>query len=307
MEPVKSFCLDEKYSTTRLVTKQPPTPREIYDNKSGRVLFLPWVEGRKGEGGLRTRGLFKISLPAKPLVTIVTVVFNGGTHLERTLLSVINQSYENIEYIIIDGGSNDSTLDIIERYEHAIDYWVSEPDSGIYNAMNKGVYCSGGDYTLHLNSDDYFSDNVIIKVIEQIQKSPGFDVYHGSMMIHQGSKPLTTRFGHGFLPTSIPAYQPAAFVRLQSLGNLKWFDTKYKIAADFKFFKELQIQKLKFLRIDLLITHFSTGGASSDNRTRMLELKEILSELKYPSFIINLLLLRIRLVEYLKALLPSLH
>ena len=299
MNHVESFCLDQNYSTTRLVFRENPIVREDHNGKPERSLFLPLTEGRKGEGGLRTQGLFKISLPDKPLVTVVTVVFNGAAHLERTVLSVINQCYENMEYIVIDGGSNDSSLDIVRRYEHAIDYWVSEPDDGIYHAMNKGVYCSRGDYILHLNSDDYFNDNVIIKVVEQIQKRPGFDIYHGSFLIHQGGKLLMSKVGHGLLPTSIPAYQPASFVRLKSVNKLEWFDTKYKIAADFKFFKELQIQKRRFLRIDVLVTHFSTGGASSDNRTRMLELKQILSELKYPRFMINLLLLRIRLVECL--------
>jgi cellulose synthase/poly-beta-1,6-N-acetylglucosamine synthase-like glycosyltransferase len=87
------------------------TPIRI--NKFETVLFLPPVEGRKAEGGLRKQGYFKKSLPDKPLITVITVVFNGDQYLEQTILSVLNQTHDNVEYIIIDGGSTDKTLEII--------------------------------------------------------------------------------------------------------------------------------------------------------------------------------------------------
>jgi len=131
-------CVDKTYSTTRLLTQEKPAIENKPEDKFESVLFFPAGEGRQSEGGLRTQGYFKTSLPDKPLITIVTVVFNGDKFLEETIQSVINQTYDNVEYIIIDGGSTDGTLDIIRQYEHAIDYWVSERDGGIYDAMNKG-------------------------------------------------------------------------------------------------------------------------------------------------------------------------
>ena len=106
---METVCLDKNYSTTRLVTKNKP------DEKSGTTLFLPKNEERKGEGGLRTKGYFKKSYPDKPLVTVITVVFNGEKYLEETIKSVVEQTYDNVEYLIIDGGSTDNTLNIIKN------------------------------------------------------------------------------------------------------------------------------------------------------------------------------------------------
>ena len=113
---------------------------------------------KKLEGGLRKLGKTKESQPEKPLVTVITVVFNGEKFIEKTIQSVLCQDYKNIEFIVIDGGSIDGTLDIIKKYEHSIDYWVSEKDQGIYNAMNKGIDLSKGDWTNFLNAADEFYD-----------------------------------------------------------------------------------------------------------------------------------------------------
>jgi DNA-binding NarL/FixJ family response regulator len=104
------ICLDEKYSTTRLATKEKPEIVNDPEDKFETVLFLPESESRKGEGGLRAKGYFKKSYDDKSLISIITVVFNGEKYLEETIQSVINQTYDNVEYIIIDGGSTDGTL-----------------------------------------------------------------------------------------------------------------------------------------------------------------------------------------------------
>jgi glycosyltransferase involved in cell wall biosynthesis len=116
------------------------------------------------EGGLRKRGLYKSNLQ-EPLVTVITVTYNCGHCLEGTILSVLNQSYSNVEYIVIDGGSKDGTLDILNRYDHAIDYWVSEPDNGIYDAMNKGIRFSSGEWLNFLNAKDTFCESGTIESV----------------------------------------------------------------------------------------------------------------------------------------------
>lgn len=107
----------------------------------------------------------KTTLDACPLITVITIVFNGEKFLEETILSVINQTYPNVEYILIDGGSSDKTLEIIKKYDDAVDYWVSEKDGGIYDAMNKGVNLAKGEWINFMNAGDCFHDNEILSEI----------------------------------------------------------------------------------------------------------------------------------------------
>jgi glycosyltransferase involved in cell wall biosynthesis len=151
------------------VTKEKPVIDKQADNKYEPILFLPEAAGRQGIGGLRTQGYFKATFDNKPLITIITVVFNGAKYLEETILSVINQTYDNVEYIVIDGGSTDGTLDIIRKYEHAIDYWVSEKDNGISDAFNKGVLLSSGDYlNFQGDGDGFYTPFSLEKVANKI-------------------------------------------------------------------------------------------------------------------------------------------
>jgi glycosyltransferase involved in cell wall biosynthesis len=151
-------CINESFSTTRQLTAVPPDPA-AYINSSRFV--YPHVGN---EGGLRNKGLYKSNL-SEPIVTVITVTYNCGRDLEDTILSVLNQSYSNIEYIVVDGGSQDGTLNILTKYDHAIDYWISEPDKGIYDAMNKGILLSSGDWLSFLNAKDTFCEPRTIETV----------------------------------------------------------------------------------------------------------------------------------------------
>lgn len=161
-----TIALDQNYSTTRLLMTQKPEIVNKPEDKFETILFLPSGEGRQGEGGLRTRGYFKQSYEEKPLISIITVVFNGEKYLEETIQSVINQTYDNVEYIIIDGGSTDGTLEIIKKYEDYIDYWVSEKDKGLYDGLAKGFKLATGDILGYINAGDYYHKEALGVVSE---------------------------------------------------------------------------------------------------------------------------------------------
>lgn len=169
---INTICLDENYSTTKMLTDKIP---EIINNSEDNfesVLFLPQGENRKGEGGLRTKGYFKKSFEDKPLISIITVVYNGEKYLEETIQSVINQTYDNVEYIIIDGGSSDKTIEIIKKYEDKISYWVSEKDNGISDAFNKGVKVAKGEYiNFQGDGDGFVSPDSLEKVFTNINSA----------------------------------------------------------------------------------------------------------------------------------------
>jgi glycosyltransferase involved in cell wall biosynthesis len=116
-------------------------------------------------GGKRMKGILPHSDADHPLLTVVTAVFNGSKTLEATIQSVLSQTYSNIEYMIIDGGSTDGTLDVIRKYDDAIDYWLSEPDKGVYDAMNKGIKASTGTWLNFLNANDLYTDCTIIESV----------------------------------------------------------------------------------------------------------------------------------------------
>lgn len=124
---------------------------------------------RRIEGGLRTRNAFrKSSEPGDPLVTVITPVRNGAKHIDQTIRSVLGQTYANIEYMVVDGGSTDGTLDIIRGYDDQLAYWMSEPDDGPNDAVNKGTAIATGDYYLCLCADDYlYCDTAIETLVRQ--------------------------------------------------------------------------------------------------------------------------------------------
>lgn len=168
-----TYTIKDIYATTRSARSETPMIRNFDNSKAPRMLFPPANPDRQGQGGLRLEGFFNRSSPEKPLISVVTVVFNAAAYLEQTIGSVINQTYDNIEYIIIDGASTDGSQEIIKKYESCIFYWLSEPDRGIVDAMNKGVQLSVGDYVLLLHADDYLlASDVIASAVQYLEGRP---------------------------------------------------------------------------------------------------------------------------------------
>lgn len=258
----KTIPLNPIYSTLRHLTKDKPTLEQKKENVLNPRLFLPPNPKRKSEGGLRTKGFFKTSYENKPLISVVTVVYNGEAHLEQTILSVLEQEYDNVEYIIIDGGSTDGTLGIIKKYEEAIDYWVSEPDGGIYDAMNKGISLSTGEYIAFLNADDwYLTDSLKLVAVTALEKS--FDYIFGDMDMYDENgfvkkrKPMHHKYGS-------PFGHQAFFVKT-SIARTHPFDTSFKIAGDYDFMLTLIKKKYSSQQINKTLANFRMTGISSNS------------------------------------------
>ena len=161
------------------------------EDKFETLIFLPKNENRKGEGGLRTNGVFKQNFAELPLVTIATIVLNGERFLEATIKSIINQSYSNKEYIIIDGGSTDSSIEIIKKYENQIDYWISEKDRGIGDAFNKAVVLSRGTYlNFQGDGDGFYNKNVLKDILTGIEPSNDILISGRILRVNIDDKPI---------------------------------------------------------------------------------------------------------------------
>ena len=256
------FALDETYSTTRLITRQKPVIENNSQNKFKTMLFLPEAEGRNGEGGLRTQGYFKKSLPEKPLITIITVVFNGKKYLEETIQSVINQTYDNVEYIIIDGASTDGTVDIIKKYEGQIDYWVSEGDGGIYDAMNKGIGIATGEIIGILNSDDWYELDAVQNVLNVFLQGKS-DVVYGNLILIYNDIGLTKISAPtiDIMKKTGTINHQAVFVK-NSIYKEYLFNLNYRIVADYDLIVKLIKNGYVFNYCNELIAYMRAGGAS---------------------------------------------
>ncbi|MCF0074501.1 glycosyltransferase [Dyadobacter sp. CY261] len=175
-----------------------------------------------------------------PKISIITVVRNGEQHIEHTIKSIVNQSYQNIEYLIIDGNSTDRTIEIIKKYQDQISFWVSEPDSGIYDAMNKGVRASSGDWLLFIHSDDYLlSPTVIEEAVPYLRNSTHQIAYGqvGFIYPDQSEKTYGAEWGSlkkRFREVAMCIPHQATFHSRKLFVN-GCFDKNFRIAGDYDF------------------------------------------------------------------------
>jgi putative colanic acid biosynthesis glycosyltransferase len=204
------------------------------------------------------------------LISVVTVVYNGFDSLEMTIKSILSQTYQNIEYIIIDGNSTDATLAIIKKYENQIDTWISEADDGIYDAMNKGVKLANGDFIIFMNSSDTFYDDTTLQnIIDKINDKD--KVYFGRAKItHQNTSWLYPNEKFDFssidiwLKKALPNHQAMLFPK--SFYKSYSYDLKYKIGSDSDY--KFNAQSIcGFVFLDIVFCKFELGGVSSDFTT----------------------------------------
>lgn len=269
------------------------------------ILFLPKNTDRYGEGGLRTQGEFKKSLENKPLFTVITVVYNGELYLEDTIKSVINQTYDNIEYIIIDGGSTDRTLDIIKKYEDQIDYWVSEKDAGIYAAMNKGIPLVTGKWINFMNAGDSFSDeSVLIDITKDLKDED--KIIYGDVVVQYDKEhtKLVKPNNLSLFYQGMPFCHQSCFID-SDLMKSRRYDLTYKICADFHFFYSVYNADEKFKYVHRTIALYDYNGISTDSPLSYIEQKKIvLSFSEKYKFYYSYIYYKNILNKHIKSLLP---
>ena len=187
--------------------------------------------------------LDKSSFEKKPLISIITTVRNGEKSIEKTIKSVINQSYKNIEYIIIDGDSKDNTNKIIRKYKKKIKYLVSKKDKGIYDGFNKGYKIAKGDFIGIINSDDVYKKKAIETVVSYINKNKDIDFIFGSVKKHYGLL-------YGYNAKKIqwswnfyPAHSVGFFIKRKSANKIGKYNLKYKYCSDYDFLYRMVVKQ----------------------------------------------------------------
>lgn len=247
-------------------------------------------------------------------VSIITVAYNSAATIGSTIESVMRQSHPDIEYIIIDGASSDDTLAIVNEYRSRIARIVSEPDKGLYDAMNKGIALATGDVIGILNSDDFFeTEDVLATVAKTFEANPRAQLAFGDIVFvedpdldtvtrYYGAahfRPWKLRFG--WMPP-----HPATFIRREAYESVGKYATHYRISADYDMFiRLLLVHKLSWARIDSVLVRMRTGGASTSGLRSSLKLNmEIVDACRRNGIYTNLAMvlskLPFKLLEYIK-------
>jgi glycosyltransferase involved in cell wall biosynthesis len=201
-----------------------------------------------------------------PLVSIITIVYNGEKYVHNAIESVLNQSYQNIEYIVVDGGSTDNTLSILKKYEQSIHSLVSEKDKGISDAFNKGLKKAKGEIVGILNADDWYETYTVQEVVENFTDS---DIVYGDMLLWKNGKiDFRLQGNHEFLPKEMTINHPTVFVRKNCYDMFGVFDENYVCAMDYDILLRLYVNNCRFKYIHKVLANMRWAGLS-DSRWQL--------------------------------------
>jgi glycosyltransferase involved in cell wall biosynthesis len=233
-------------------------------------------------------------------ISIITVCYNSAATLEKTILSVASQTYKNIEYVIVDGNSKDETLNIINKHEGKITQWISEPDRGLYDAMNKGIAMATGDVIGILNSDDTFNSNTVIEEIVGIHTKSSIDASVGNIVQHKEDGKIVRLYSSkywtpeklkiGFMPP-----HPSIFLKRGLFDTFGFYQLGYTIGADYELITRFFIKnEISWKYSGITTTSMLVGGLSSSGMdSYRLISKEIqkalhVNEIAFSAFMINM-------------------
>ena len=237
-------------------------------------------------------------------ISVITVCFNSVETIEQTIKSVIEQSYKNIEYIIIDGNSSDGTKEIIQKYRNKISKFISEKDNGIYDAINKGLKIAKGDVVSLLHGNDIFSSpNSLLKIVKEVNSNENFDVIISDLAFKKNFKEnkiyryyKAKNFKTWMLRIGYSPPHLSSFFKLKKIKEIGFYNSNYRIAGDFDFFvKSFLVNNLKFKIFNECLIYMSVGGLSGQNiKSYYISSKEINQSLKSNGYFSNILITFIR-------------
>ncbi len=228
-------------------------------------------------------------MPEKPLISIITVNLNDLEGLKRTMKSVFGQTFKEFEYIVIDGGSTDGSKEYIESHSDKIDTWISEKDSGIYNAMNKGIKVANGEYLLFLNSGDHFYNKIVLE--QNYTCLRDYELVYFNINVIEDKNEYIRYFPEHlvfsfFTKFTLP--HQATFIKSSLFEKVGYYDESLKIVSDWKFFIESICEfNASYLKIEnVLSTHYLNGiSTNPDNWHIVLEERKKVLEADYKAFI----------------------
>ncbi|MDB5120202.1 MAG: hypothetical protein JWN56_1420 [Sphingobacteriales bacterium] len=219
-------------------------------------------------------------------ISVITVSLNRGYEIEKTVQSVLTQTYQNLEYWVIDGGSTDETHQLLQKYQNQLSF-VSEKDNGIYHAMNKGIVKSNGDYLLFLNAGDSFYSDLSLQTL--IDQSAYEDLVYGDMLMKEPTHTWTKTFPElltfdFFLNDFLP--HPATLIKRSLFSSIGLFNENNKIVSDWEFFTHAVCKcNTSYKHVNSISSVFNTDGISSLNVNLSLYEKEQVLKTHYSSFI----------------------
>jgi len=197
----------------------------------------------------------------KPKVSVITVAFNVAAEIEQTIQSVLSQTYANLEYLIIDGGSKDGTVEIIRKCESKLDFWVSEPDGGIYDAMNKGVAKATGDFVVFMNAGDWFKSETVVEEVMNLAPADAEMIYGNHEVVY----PNLIKMRYARPPDQLwkgMAFNHQTLFAKKELLVKHPFDLSFRRVADFHFIYHQWRDGRKFFNTGLTVACFRAGGLS---------------------------------------------
>lgn len=214
------------------------------------------------------------------VITLITVVHNGEEFLEQAIQSVLAQRYPEVEYLIVDGGSTDGTPDIIKKYSSEISGWISEPDHGIYDAMNKGIRMATGDLIGVLNSDDLLHENVLSEIARAANQFPSYPYYYGSVSrmkksgeVYFEAKPVREEDLDDRKFRQIPYPHGGLYIRKGVFERVGLYNLSYKINADYDLILRMLKKNMKGYPLPFAVSKYRDGGVSGGYGTFIERLK----------------------------------